>query len=123
MPGRISGGDRNHHHLGPGLPIGVNASGDLSFVTVRVVDRNGVLAPRAKELIHFTVDGPGEIVATDNGDPTSFRPFQSHELEAFNRLALVVVRAHKGATGRITVTASTAGMKNGVAVIRASGRR
>ena len=92
--------------------------GDLSFVTVRVVDRNGLLAPRARHRIRFTVDGPGEIVATDNGDPTSFVPFQSHEREAFNGLALVIVRARKGATGQITVTASGDGLTQGVAVIR-----
>ena len=98
----------------------ISADGaDLSFVTVRVVDRNGLLAPRASHRIHFAVDGPGEIVATDNGDPTSFVPFQSHQREAFNGLALVIVRARKGATGRITVTASGDGLRQGVAVIRA----
>jgi len=30
----------------------------------------------------------GTIVATDNGDPTSFVPFQSRERDAFNGLAL-----------------------------------
>jgi len=35
----------------------------------------------------------GEIVATDNGDPTSFESFQAPERKAFNGLALVIVRA------------------------------
>jgi beta-galactosidase len=90
---------------------------DLSFVTVRVVDRDGLPAPRASSRIRFTVEGPGEIVATDNGDPTSFVPFPSHEREAFNGLALVIVRAKKGQTGRITLTASSQGLKPGVIVI------
>ncbi len=38
-------------------------------------DKAGSLAPRADNRIHFTIEGPGEIVATDNGDPTSFEPF------------------------------------------------
>ena len=85
----------------------INADGrDLSFITVRVVDRTGVPAPRAKNRIRFRIHGPGEIVATDNGDPTSFVPFPSHEREAFNGLALVIVRATGGAQGRIVVTAS-----------------
>ena len=50
---------------------------DLSFVTVRLVDQDGVLAPRASHRIRFEVEGPGEIVATNNGDPTSFEPFPS----------------------------------------------
>ena len=40
-------------------------------------------------------------------------PFQSHEREAFNGLALVIVRARKGATGRITVTVIGDGLKQG----------
>ena len=97
---------------------------DLSFVTVRILDRAGVLAPRANNTLRFTVEGPGEIVATDNGDPTSFTPFQSDEREAFNGLALVIVRAKKGRAGRISVTASGDGLKDAVANITASaGRR
>ena len=98
----------------------ISADGaDLSFVTVRVVDRNGLLVPRARNRLRVRVDGAGEIVATDNGDPTSFVPFQSHDREAFNGLALVIVRARKGTTGRITVTVTGDGLKQGATVIRA----
>jgi beta-galactosidase len=90
---------------------------DLSFVTVRVVDRDGLVAPRASTRIRFRVEGPGEIVATDNGDPTSFVPFPSHEREAFNGLALVIVRGKKGEPGRITLTATGEGLKDGVTIV------
>lgn len=90
---------------------------DFSFITVRVVDRDGLLAPRADNLIRFTIAGPGEIVATDNGDPTSFVPFQSPERAAFNGLALVIVRAKPGEEGRITVTASSPGLREAVTAI------
>jgi beta-galactosidase len=96
---------------------------DLSFVTVRVVDRDGQLAPRANNRVRFSVDGPGEIVATDNGDPTNLTPFQSHVRDAFNGLVLAIVKTRKGQTGRITITASSDGLKAGVAVIRATGSR
>jgi beta-galactosidase len=68
---------------------------DLSFVTVRVAD-NGLTAPRANNPIKFTIEGPGEIVATDKGDPTNLEPFSTPEREAFNGLALVIVRAKPG---------------------------
>lgn len=90
---------------------------DLSFVTIRVVDRDGSLVPRAKNRLRFTVQGPGEIVATDNGDPRSLVPFQSHEREAFNGLALVIVRATAGTPGRILVTASSEGLRDAVVVV------
>ena len=92
---------------------------DLSFITVRVVDRRGEPAPRANNRIRFSIQGPGEIVATDNGDPTSFVPFPSHEREAFNGLALVIVRAKPGAEGRIVVRASGEGLEEGMATVTA----
>ena len=59
---------------------------DLSFVTVTVADKSGATAPRADNHIFYSIEGPGEIVATDNGDPTSFESFRSHERKAFNGL-------------------------------------
>ena len=47
---------------------------DLSFVTLTVVDQDGLMVPRAKNPIHFSITGPGEIVATDNGDATDLSP-------------------------------------------------
>ena len=41
----------------------VRADGhDLSFVTVKITDANGLLVPRSHNLLRFTVAGPGEIV-------------------------------------------------------------
>jgi beta-galactosidase len=86
-------------------------SRDLSFVTLSVTDNSGVTVPRASNRIHFEIDGPGQIVATDNGDPTSFEPFQSHDRNAFNGLCLVIVCGRAGASGKISVTARSDGLK------------
>ena len=86
---------------------------DLSFVTVTVTDPQGLTVPRADNRIHFDIEGPGEIVATDNGDPTSFESFQSHDRKAFNGLCLVMVRGLSGETGKIKLTATAAGLKMG----------
>lgn len=91
---------------------------DLSFVTVSVTDKAGVMSPRADNRIHFEIEGPGEIVATDNGDPTSFEPFQSHDRNAFNGLCLVIIRGKAGAPGTINVTAKGNGLKIGRAAIK-----
>lgn len=93
---------------------------DLSFVTLRVVDANGVVVPRADHLVRFAVEGPGEIVATDSGDPTSFEPFPSHERKAFSGLALAIVRAKAGRPGRIRLTATSDGLLAGAALITAA---
>jgi beta-galactosidase len=85
----------------------VRADGkDLCFVTVTVADKGGQLVPRAKQHVTFELSGPGEIVATDNGDATSFEPFQAHERNAFNGLCLVVIRT-TGQSGPMTLKATS----------------
>lgn len=80
---------------------------DLSFVTVRITDKDGLTCPRAMNAIKFSIEGPGEIVATDNGDPTSFEPFQQPGRKAFNGLCLVIVRAIPGKPGAIRLKAES----------------
>ncbi len=83
---------------------------DLSFITLTVADKDGLMVPRSKNPVTFEVSGPGEIVATDNGDATDMTVFSSHERKAFNGLALVIVKAKRGQTGDITVTAKSEGL-------------
>jgi beta-galactosidase len=89
---------------------------DLSFITASVVDAQGVLVPRARSRIQFSVTGPGAIVATDNGDATSHEPFPSRQRQAYNGLALVIVRG-AGPPGRVTVRAEADGLAFAQAVI------
>ncbi len=76
---------------------------DLSFVTVRLLDRQGRAAPTAGDRLRFRIEGPGELVATDNGDPTNLESFASTQRNAFNGLCLAIVRARAGARGPITL--------------------
>ena len=84
---------------------------DLSFVTLTVADRDNKMIPRSMNDIHFEVIGPGEIVATDNGDPTDMTVFASSNRKAFNGLALVIVRAKPGQRGRFVVQATSQGLQ------------
>ncbi|HEX8774113.1 MAG TPA: beta-galactosidase GalB [Pyrinomonadaceae bacterium] len=92
---------------------------DLSFVTVTVADKAGLLVPRSKNRIRFEISGPGEIVAVDNGDATDQEPFQSKERNAFNGLCLVIVRAKAGRTGAIRLMARAGGLSGTELLIRA----
>jgi len=91
---------------------------DLSFITVTVADKSGLPVPRSKNHIQFQIEGPGEIVATDNGDATSFESFQAPERNAFNGLALVIVRAKPGQPGTIKLKAQADGLTETVICIR-----
>ena len=95
---------------------------DLSFVTVRVVDQAGVPAPRANDRIQFMIEGPGEIVATDNGDPTDFESFPSATRNAFNGLALVIVRSKTGRAGTIRLSAKSGALQGGSILLQSMPR-
>lgn len=91
---------------------------DLAFVTAAVVDDRGDVVPRAGDAITFAVtDGPGEIVATDNGDAADFTPFPSRRRNAYNGLALAILGGKEGEAGTITVTASAEGLEDGRIVV------
>ena len=87
-----------------------DSDADLSFITVTIADKDGQQVPRAKNHIKFTITGPAEILATDNGDATSFESFQSNERHAYNGLALVIVRPKCGEKGVIKLTAQSEGL-------------
>lgn len=91
---------------------------DLAFITVRVTDKNGLTVPRANNTIKFEIEGSGEIVATDNGDPTNMVSFSSHDREAFNGLALVIIRSKPGVSGPIKVIAKSPGLKDSQVVVK-----
>jgi beta-galactosidase len=89
----------------------VHADGDdLVFVTVTVADKDGRAVPRSDKRIRFTLTGPGRIVATDNGDATSFESFQSPSRKAYNGLALAIVRTRAGEKGRLVLRAEGEGV-------------
>ncbi|KAK7429810.1 hypothetical protein QQZ08_003655 [Neonectria magnoliae] len=83
---------------------------DLSFITVQVVDKRGDVVPTADNSITFSVDGPGEIVATDNGNPADMVAFPSLERRAFSGLALAIFRGIEGSSGDVTLRAKANGL-------------
>ncbi len=103
----------------PDRPTVANDGKDLSFITVAVADKNAQMVPRSMNLIHFEVSGPGEIVATDNGDPTDITPFPSKDRKAFNGLALVIIRAKRGQSGQIQVIAKSDGLEEARTMVTA----
>ena len=93
---------------------------DLSFVAVTVADKDGLLVPRSKNHVKFDISGPGEIAAVDNGDATSFEPFQANERNAYNGLCLVIIRTKAGEPGTITLKAESEGLKGAEVLIRSA---
>ena len=71
---------------------------DISYVTVSILDANGVLCPRADNLVQFEIDGPGEIAAVGNGDATATTSFQAKERKAFSGKCMVIVKGSEDFT-------------------------
>lgn len=83
---------------------------DLSFVTLKILDKDGNVVPAAKQKVEFSIEGPGEIVATDNGDPTDLTAFPSKSRDAFNGLALAIVKSDAKRAGKIILRARAQGL-------------
>jgi beta-galactosidase len=90
---------------------GIRADGlDLSYVTVVVADKDGLMVPRANHLVTFSISGPGDVVAVGNGDATSHEPYQAMQRKAFNGLCLAIVRSKTGEAGKVTLKAESNGL-------------
>ena len=95
-----------------------NDGTDLLFIRVAVVDSKGCVVPRSKNHLKFSVSGPAEIVATDNGDATSLLPFQLSEREAYNGLALVILRGRYMEQGKVVLTVESKGLSKQKVVLK-----
>ncbi|KAI1263732.1 glycoside hydrolase family 2 protein [Xylariaceae sp. FL1019] len=92
---------------------------DLSYISIAVVDANSTVVPRADNIIVFSIDGPAEIVATDNGNPADMTAFPSLTRKAFSGYALAIVRAVAGSSGTITVSATSDGLESASVAVQA----
>ena len=77
-----------------------------------ITDKNERTVRNADNLVQFEIEGPGKIIATDNGDPTNMVAFPSHERKAFSGLVLAIVQSDKNGKGTITVKAKSEGFEN-----------
>ena len=83
---------------------------DLSFISVKVTDKDGCLVPDAANLIHFKVEGEGFVAGVDNGYQASTEQFKANYRKAFNGMCLLIVQSTEKA-GAIKVTASGEGLE------------
>ena len=105
------------HTAGPAAKIeliadrrSIKADGkDLSYITVKITDKNGNPVPDADNLVNYEITGPATIAGVDNGSQSSMEPFKANHRKAFHGLCLAIIQStHKG--GIITVKASAIGL-------------
>lgn len=83
---------------------------DLSFVTVKVVDKDGNLCPAADNEIKFKVKGAGTYCAGANGNPVSLESFQEPQMKVFSGMMTAIVRSSEQ-PGTIELEATSKGLK------------
>ncbi|WP_053990921.1 DUF4982 domain-containing protein [Mangrovimonas sp. TPBH4] len=85
---------------------------DIAFVTVSVVDKNGIPCPTATNQLDFKVKGKGTYRAACNGDATSLELFHLPTMKLFSGKLVVLVQSTAQA-GDIELTVSGKGLKTG----------
>lgn len=83
---------------------------DLSFINVRVVDKNGNLCPDATNQIEFKVKGAGTYRAAANGNSVSLELFHEPRMKLFSGQLTAIVQAGEK-PGNISFEASTKDVK------------
>ena len=84
---------------------------DLAYITVSVVDKNGLPCPTATNQLNFNVKGEGTYRAACNGDATSLELFHLPTMKLFSgQLVVLVQSANK--TGAIELTVKGKGLKS-----------
>ena len=95
---------------------------DLAFVELQILDKDGNLCPRANTMVFVRVEGNGRLRALCNGDASDLAAFSSNYMRAYNGKLMIVADSPSGDSGNFRITASTAQLKSGSAVIEVYGR-
>jgi beta-galactosidase len=85
------------------------AYGDLAFVTIEVVDQDGMVVKHGEPVISLEVNGAGELIAAGTANPLSEEMYVGSQRKAYQGRLLAVVRTTGGA-GEITLEAQAEGL-------------
>jgi beta-galactosidase len=96
------------------------AAGDLSYVTVEVVDAQGALVRHATHQVTLEVSGAGELIAIGSANPVSEELYVGTQRAAFEGHLMAVVRS-TGEAGEIRVRATAEGLAPADARVAAEG--
>jgi beta-galactosidase len=90
---------------------------DVAVIRVAIKDAKGRVVPTADNLVKFSIEGPGKIIGTGNGNPSSHEPEKASQRMSFNGYCLVLVQTDKQA-GEIRLRASSETLKGDDVVIK-----
>ena len=91
---------------------------DLSFINVKIVDKDGNFCPNETRQIKFKVKGAGIFRAAANGNSASLESFQEPQMKLFSGQLTAIVQSAEEA-GTITFEASAPGVKSAKLILKA----
>jgi beta-galactosidase len=91
---------------------------DLSYVTIQLTDKKGVLQPNAVNRLLFEIEGPGVIAGIANADMKDTDSYVGNTHKAWHGRALVIIRSTHNA-GDIKLMVSSAGLSEATLNIKA----
>jgi len=94
---------------------------DLSFITVEITDKDGVLQPNASNRLQFKIEGPGIIAGVDNADMKDWDQYTGNTRKALKGRALVVIKSTHQA-GEIKLSITSNGLEGESIIIRSMQR-
>lgn len=83
--------------------------GDLSYVTVEIIDSQGIVCPCSDREIFFTIQGEGTIEAVGNSNPASSECYKGNHRMSYRGRCLVVIKSN-GNPGEICLRAQADGL-------------
>lgn len=89
---------------------------DLSFVEVRLVDKDGAICKDSDLLLRISIEGAGVVAGVDNGSATNLSPFNGNQVDTFYGRGIVILRSTKQ-TGVIRLNISADGIEPAKATI------
>jgi beta-galactosidase len=95
----------------------IEAGGDLCYVTIEVLDPDGLRHPKADNPIFFTTQGPGEVLAAGNSNPINEEPYVGNQRRVHRGRALIVIKSSTE-PGKITLQAQADGLEGNEIVIK-----
>lgn len=84
---------------------------DISFINVKVVDKDGNLCPDATNQIRFKVKGQGAFKAVANGNPVSLESFQEPKMKVFSGQLTALIQSSEE-SGAMELEASSPGLRS-----------
>lgn len=89
---------------------------DVAHIKFEITDAEGRVVPEAENPVKFAVEGNGQIIGVDNGNPFDHDSYQLLQRKAFHGMGLAIVQSTMKA-GNIKITATSANLEGDSVVI------